>query len=110
MVRSDATKDRLEARMDRPHSSPHYIQKRRRKKGGVPPPRHQSTSTNQKRLIFYRSSHVTPTRRSHRPSESTLTLSTPCKSLQRAAIPKASSPFDLGPCHRTPPWRTPHSP
>src|SRR5258708_27439977 len=46
VVCSDATKDRLETRLDQPHSPPHYIQKTGCKMSRIPSPHYQLTPTN----------------------------------------------------------------
>src|SRR5258708_5476243 len=110
MVCSDAAKDRLETRLDRPHSPPHHIQKPGCKKGRIPTPRHQPTSTNQTRSVLYRPSHATPARKRGGPLQDTPTISASPKSLQRRTIAEAPRPLDLGPRHRTPSRSSPNSP
>src|SRR5713226_7088261 len=110
MVCSDAAKDRLETRLDRPHSPPHYIQEPRRKKGRIPTPKHQPTPTNQTRSVLYRPSHVTPVRKRSRPFQNTPTVSASPQGLQRRTIAEAPHPLDLGPRYRTSPGSSPNTP
>ncbi len=109
MVCSDAAKNRLETRLDRPYSPPYHIQKPGCKKGRIPTPRHQPTLTNQTRSVLYRPSYAAPAQKRGRPLQNTPTISTSPQGLQRRTIAKAPRPLDLGPRYRTPPRSPPNS-
>ena len=109
MVCSHAAQDRLETRVDRPHTTAHCPQSRQHKKSPLYPPNLQYPSTNLQGSVLYRIGHIQASRKNDRTdTRTTRRISKTLKDLQWTRISKTPRPHHLGSCNRTTPRCTYH--